>query len=120
MRIRDFACRLASMDRYIAGFKMQRGKIPGKRFEFHLAACHLPQLCDDSLPDSFTEGAAVQVNKPANYDNSQRQTGKNYKSREFAFLHGGSGRRDVYVCFAAHGEFPALVAAAGSIRSMCA
>src|SRR5512140_2407089 len=119
MRVRDLAGRLTPMDRHIAGFKMKRGKIPGKRFNLHRATRHLAQLSDHSLPDSLPEGAAVQINSETGHDNDQRQTGKDDQPLEFAFLRWSSGRRDVYIGFAAHGV-PAFAAVAGIIRSMWA
>src|ERR1043166_6559724 len=120
MSIRNLACRLAPVDRYIAGLKMQRGKVPGKRFQLHPAARHLLQFGDHSLPDSLPERIAVQVNQGANRNDGQRQPSKDDDAPELALLRPGGGRRDVDIGFAAHGEVPALVAAAGNIRSMWA
>src|SRR5512140_1508249 len=101
MRVRGLAGRLTSMDRDIAGFKMKRGKIPGKRFDLHRATRHLSQLSDHSLPDSLPEGAAVQINQETGHDDDQRQAGKDDEPPEFAFLRWSSGRRDIYIGFAA-------------------
>src|SRR5579864_7076183 len=107
-----------AMDRHIAGLKMKRGEIPCKRFHLNLAAGHLPHLGNHSLPDSLPERTAVKINQATSHHNSQRQHGKDGEPPEFALSGRGSWRRDVYIGFAAHGEVPAFVAAAGNIRSM--